>query len=452
MNRQQTQEMVKIAVPAVLESMVSVIVASIDTKMISVLGKPAISAVSFTTQPKMIFFAIFYALGTAASVFVAQAFGKKDKEEANAYFQLILFIAVILSIVLGAFAVFLAEPIMRLCNHQQDTLSMSVSFFRIIMMFLIFHALSTVLNSSLRGIGKTKVTLISNIAMGITDIIFNYLLIEGHLGFPRLEIVGDAIATVLGTAAALTVSIFFIVKESDFLSLRGIFNKSRLTESDIFNNVCSKAGDIVTENLFTRIGFLLSSIILSGLSSAQTAVYSVGMILMNYSFAFGDGIQSAVVSLTGRSMGAKKYDELKQYIRVGIVIGVICALGLSFLYISGARWYFGLFFKDTEAISEGVTTSMIIALITLLQIVRIICIGSMRGMGETKDPQRISTICVFAFNPLLSLLFTVVIPLGIWGIWLSSFITQFIWFLMGMLLCRRHIRRLGSNAAASQEE
>ena len=439
MNRQQTQEMVKIAVPAVLESMVSVIIASIDTKMISVLGKPAISAVSFTTQPKMIFFAVFYALGTAASVFVAQAFGKKDKKEANGYFQLILFIAVILSIVLGAFAVFLAEPIMRLCNRQQDTLSMSVSFFRIIMMFLIFHALSTVLNSSLRGIGKTKVTLISNIAMGITDIIFNYLLIEGHLGFPRLEIVGDAIATVLGTAAALTVSIFFIVKESDFLSLRGIFNKSRLTESDIFNNVCSKAGDIVIE----------SSIILSGLSSAQTAVYSVGMILMNYSFAFGDGIQSAVVSLTGRSMGAKKYDELKQYIRVGIVIGVICALGLSFLYISGARWYFGLFFKDTEAISEGVTTSMIIALITLLQIVRIICIGSMRGMGETKDPQRISTICVFAFNPLLSLLFTMVIPLGIWGIWLSSFITQFVWFLMGMLLCRRHIRRLGRNAAAS---
>ncbi len=212
MNRQQTQEMVKIAVPAVLESMVSVIVASIDTKMISVLGKPAISAVSFTTQPKMIFFAIFYALGTAASVFVAQAFGKKDKKEANGYFQLILFIAVILSIVLGAFAVFLAEPIMRLCNRQQDTLSMSVSFFRIIMMFLIFHALSTVLNSSLRGIGKTKVTLISNIAMGITDIIFNYLLIEGHLGFPRLEIVGDAIATVLGMAAALTVSIFLLSK------------------------------------------------------------------------------------------------------------------------------------------------------------------------------------------------------------------------------------------------
>ncbi len=449
MERQKIQEMVKIAVPAILEGMISVIISSIDTKMISVLGKPAISAVSFTSQPKLIFFAVFYALGTAASVFVAQASEKKDKKEANEYFHLILRIAVILSLIFGALSALLAEPIMMLCNRQPDTLDMSVSFFRVIMMFLIFQALTTVLNSSLRGIGKTKVTLISNIAMGVTDIIFNYLLIEGHCGFPRLEIVGDAIATVLGTAAAFAVSLFFIGRESDFLSLSGILKKDRLTYPVIFGNVRSKAGDIVIENLLTRIGFLLSSIILSGLSSDQTAVYSVGMILMNYSFAFGEGIQSAVVSLTGRSMGARKYDELKQYLRIGVMIGVICASGLSILYISGADWFFGLFFKDAEAILEGIATSMIVALITVLQILRIICVGAMRGMGETKDPQRISTICVFALNPLLSLLFTAAIPLGIWGIWLSSVISQLVWFLMGVLLCRKHIMRLGTSGGTS---
>ena len=173
------------------------------------------------------------------------------------------------------------------------------------------------------------------------------------------------------------------------------------------------------------------------------------MILMNYSFAFGDGIQSAVVSLTGRSMGARKYDELKQYLRIGVMIGVICASGLSILYICGADWFFGLFFKDAEAISEGAATSMIVALITVLQILRIICVGAMRGMGETKDPQRISTICVFALNPLLSLLFTAAIPLGIWGIWLSSVISQLVWFLTGVLLCRKHIMRLGTNGGTS---
>ena len=73
--------------------------------------------------------------------------------------------------------------------------------------FMIFQVLSTVLNAALRGIGKTKVTLVSNVAMGITDILFNYLLIEGRLGFPRLEIRGDAVATVLGSIAACVLSL-----------------------------------------------------------------------------------------------------------------------------------------------------------------------------------------------------------------------------------------------------
>lgn len=51
----------------------------------------------------------------------------------------------------------LAEPVMRICNHQDDTLDMSVSFFRIIMGFMVFQAISTILNAALRGIGKTTI-------------------------------------------------------------------------------------------------------------------------------------------------------------------------------------------------------------------------------------------------------------------------------------------------------
>lgn len=61
----------KIAVPAIAESLAAVIVTSIDTKMVSSLGVQAISGISFTTQPKLMLFAIFFALGTALNVFVA---------------------------------------------------------------------------------------------------------------------------------------------------------------------------------------------------------------------------------------------------------------------------------------------------------------------------------------------------------------------------------------------
>ena len=156
-NGEKLREIVRIAVPAVMESLISVIISTVDTQMISGLGKEAVSAVSFTTQPKLIILAIFYAMGTAVSVFVAQALGRQDRKEANVYFQSILRLAVGLSLVLGILAGVFAGPIMALCNRQADTVGMSVDFFRIIMIFLVFNATSIVLNAALRRSGRAHV-------------------------------------------------------------------------------------------------------------------------------------------------------------------------------------------------------------------------------------------------------------------------------------------------------
>ena len=107
-----------IGIPAVIESIIAVVIGTIDTKMISGLGKGAVSAVSFTSQPKLIILSIFFAMGTAVSVFVAQALGRKDRDEANAYFQTIFRLTVILSLILGIACGVLAGPIMSICNRQ----------------------------------------------------------------------------------------------------------------------------------------------------------------------------------------------------------------------------------------------------------------------------------------------------------------------------------------------
>ena len=441
-NKLKNKEFLKIAVPAVLEGLVTVIITTIDTRMISVLGKPAISAVSFTVQPKLIFFSFFFALGTALSFFVAQAYGKKDEKEANYYFHTILKITIILAILLGILLMIFARPVMMLCNRQPDTLDMSVSFFRIIMGFMIFQALSIVLNAALRGIGKTKVTFFSNIAMGVTDIIFNYLLIEGHLGFPRLEVKGDAIATVMGTAAACTVSLIVIFTQSGFLKLKGFFKGRIFSNRELLGNIVSKAGNIVFENLFMRIGFLISSIIVSRLSTDETAVYAVAMLLLNYSFACADGIQSAVVALTGRSYGAKDYSSFGQYSGIAVKYGLLTSFMLTIIYISTAKLYFGGFFQDQASIRVGFISAIIVSGLTFMQIIRVAETAMMRGMGEVKDPRRIATVCVAIVNPGLSYLLAIKGSFGIWGIWLASAITQGLWMVASIILSRIHRKRL----------
>ena len=185
-HRDHRWEIILIGVPAILESLIAVLITSIDTKMIAPLGKAAVSAVSLTAQPKNLFFAIFFALGTAASIFVSQALGRKDRKEANAYFHAVLRLGFAISVILGVAFIFLADPVMRLCSRQAETIETSISFFRVIMGLMVFQTMPLILNAALRGIGLTKVTLVSGVFQAAVDFLVNYLLIEGHLGFPAL--------------------------------------------------------------------------------------------------------------------------------------------------------------------------------------------------------------------------------------------------------------------------
>lgn len=432
MRNKEKSEILKIGIPAVLESLLAAVVTSIDTQMISPLGKGAVSSVALTAQPKLLFFSIFFALGIAVSIFVSQAYGKKDRAEANAYFHWVLRLTIALSVVMGIALSVFATPVMRLFSRQTETLAMSVDFFRIVTGYMVFMAISTVINAAMRAIGKTNVTLVAGVLSGAVDILLNYCLIEGHWGFPRLEIKGDAIATVAGTVVSCAVSIVYLARHSDFLSLRGFFTVWR-RDRTMVRNIVGKSSHIVFENLFTRIGFLLSSLIVSCLSADATAVYFTAMLLMNYTFAFGDGMQSTVVALTGRSVGAKQYDLFWRYVRWGRRAALILAAALSAIYLIGARWFYTLFFSDAESVATGVEYTVCVAVIVFLQLTRIVNIAALRGLGEVKAPKRIAAFCVLVINPGIAYLLTIVGPYEVWGIWTASLVSQAAWCLMSYI-------------------
>lgn len=439
--RGRYRQLITIAVPAILENLVSVLITSIDTKMIAPLGKISVSAVSLTTQPKLFFLSFFYAMGTTVSIFVSQALGRKNREEANRYFHAVLRMCLIISVILMAGLAIFAEPLMRLFSRQQETMELSVSFFRIVMGMIIFQNVSIVLNAALRGVGKTKVTLLCSLAMGVVDLTVNYLLIEGHWGFPRLGVTGDAIGTVAGTVASCAVSFLYLTRHSDFLSLKG-FWKNQGRQPEMRTNIRGKLGNVLFENIFTRIGFLVSSVIVSGLPAEETAVYFVAMILLNYTFSFGDGLQSAIVSCTGQSVGAGARGEFRGMIRAGRVMGLGMALALSAVYILGGRWFMGQYFSDETSLARGVMYSYAVASLTVLQILRMVNIGVMRGTGEVKAPRVMATICVLIINPAAAFLLTEVFGYGVWGIWAASILMQGAWYLMSEAKARAGIGKI----------
>ena len=205
--------------PSIIESFFSAFAGLVDSLMVSSLGAYAVAAVGLTTQPKFIGLSLFFALNVAISALVARRKGEKKPEEANRILSTAIAFILIAAVVISILFVALASPIIRLCGSTAETHDSAVAYFRIIMGGMIFNCVQMGINSAQRGAGNTKITMRTNVTSNTVNIIFNYLLINGHFGFPALGIHGAALATVLGTVVASIMSVLSILKPDGFINI-----------------------------------------------------------------------------------------------------------------------------------------------------------------------------------------------------------------------------------------
>lgn len=191
----------------------------VDSLMVSSLGSYAVAAVGLTTQPKLLGLAFFFALNVSISALVARRRGEQRQGAANETLVTALVFIILAAAVFSVGFVAFASPIIHLCGSTAETHNGAVTYFRIIMGGMIFNCIQMGINSAQRGAGNTKITMRTNVTSNTINIILNYLLINGHFGFPALGIQGAALATVTGTIVGCVMSILSITKQDGFLNL-----------------------------------------------------------------------------------------------------------------------------------------------------------------------------------------------------------------------------------------
>lgn len=405
--------------PAIIESFFVAFAGLVDSLMVSALGSDSVAAVGITTQPKFIGLSLFFAVNVAVSALVARRRGEGKPQEANRLLLTSLIFIVISAVVLSLLFVILAGPIISLCGSTPETHGDAVTYLRIVMGGMIFNCLQMGINSAQRGAGNTKITMRTNVTSNIVNIILNYLLIEGHLGFPAWGIAGAALATVLGTVVSCIMSILSILKPDGFISIPYIIRNKIKPTFTAFTNLVKVGYSVFLENLLMRIGFMITALMAANQGNAAMAAHQVGMNIMGLSFSFGDGLQSAAVALIGRSLGANDENQAKRYGRTCQVMGLSISAILVLVYYFGAHWLMGLFFQEKQIIQIGVQIMHVIIFVVIFQICQVIYMGCLRGAGDTFYTAMASMISATIIRTAVSYFFGYTMGLGIVGIWLG---------------------------------
>ena len=433
--RQIVKDALSVAWPSVLESFFVNLAGVVDTIMVGSLGSYAIAAVGLTTQPKFLGLAVFISLNVAVSAIVARRKGAGDRESANRVVRMLLLFTLILTALISVVFVIFAGPIVSLVGSQPDTHEYAVEYLRIIMGGSVFSTVSLVLNAAQRGAGNTRIAMVTNVISNLVNVIFNYLLIGGNFGFPALGVRGAAIATVIGTVCACTLSIVSVLHKDGFMYLRAV--KGWIADKLSIKSILNVGSSAFVEQICLRIGFLLFSMTVARLGTTQLAAHQIGMNMMSMSFSFGDGFSVAAVTLIGQSLGRKRPDMAKIYGNVCQKTGLICAFVISSFYFLFGKDIFALFSQEQIILDYGEMIMRILSVILFVQIEQVVLFGCLRGAGDTKFTAFVSLISVTCIRPGMSWLLCYPVGLGLMGAWLGTACDQVVRFVMTFVRFRK---------------
>ena len=319
--------------PALAEQLLASLVSIVDTIMVASLGAYAISAVGLVTQPRFLLLAAFMALNVGSTALVARLKGARERENAclalcQSLIMTVAFTATICVIMWGCYA-----PLIRLLagdNISEQTILAAHTYFRIQIIGFPTLSITFCINSILRGVGNTRASFYTNMTSNLVNVFFNYCMIGGNLGFPKLGVAGASLATVIGQCSALCIALYTIGRGREYVVFKSAY--LRRIDLGIIRRILRIGVPAFAEQAIMRVGMMLFTMIVTSLGDSSYASHMIAMNIQMLSFSTGMAFGTAATTLMGQSLGRIRADLAKLYVRmtqnIALVVSIIVAVAM----------------------------------------------------------------------------------------------------------------------------
>ncbi len=406
----------KIAVPVTLQSMLQASFSIVDQIMIGQLGETNISAVGLGSNFSLIFSVVIGAVGAVAGILIAQFMGAEDKKEAWCSFDVSLICGIMISalflLAAGAFPL----QILGLYTEDMSIINTGTVYFRIVAFSYIPMAVSNILSAWLRCREHATIPFLASFGAVAVNTGLNYLLIFGKFGFPRMEIKGAAIATLISQLFNLVfIVIGFVVcnrRDGDkpVLSLR--FKK--ITIRDYLVMIMP----ILVSEFLWSLGQNVESAVYGHLGTSNLAAYTLTGPIQGLIVGALSGLSAAAGVMIGKRLGRKEYDEAYAESKKIMYAGLAGSVVVASLLILLAGVYTGLYRVDNSVKELGRILLIVFALYAPVKVENMILSGGIiRSGGNTKIIMVIDIVGTWCIGIPLCLLAAYVFRWGIVGVY-----------------------------------
>lgn len=432
LSRQTIKDVLKIALPAVGEMILYMMIGVFDTMMVGRYGgNVSVSSVGLCTEIIYTFSNMFIAVGISIGItsLVARRVGAGELELAEEYGTLGFGVAVLLSFIISFLLFVFNTNILSFAGANNEVISLGAPYMRIASIGIFFNMMMSSLNGCLRGYGNTKTPLFASLLVNLINIPLDYILIFGKFGAPELGVRGAAIATSIAQFSGFVFIVLYMIFKSK-IKIR--FKYISMFKSHMLSDLLRLSIPSSLQEGALSISRLLCNFMIVSLGTVSFAANQITTSIESISFMPGWGFAVAATALVGHKVGEKDFKKAKEYAFTATILGSGVMLFCSILFLTIPSQLINLFVHggEKEVIRLGTFCLMVAAIEQPLMGVSMILGGALKGGGDTKTPFTISVISSWFFRLPIMLYFIYILKLSVVYVWV---ITAIQWSFDGLL-------------------
>ena len=327
-NQQFYVKTARLAVPIMMQNMITIGVNMADNIMVGSLGENALSAVALANQFINIYQFSCMGLGQGASIMTSRFWGMKNEKALKQTIAITTRICLVLGILFTVITWCFPEIIMKIFISEPAVISQGVSYLKVLSVSCLLMGLSLAYSNVYRSVGNAKWPLFSSIGAFFLNIGCNYIFIFGKFGAPELGVTGAALGTLIARIfefVFICMYLIFFDKKIGF-RIHDIFMKCQ----NLMKEYVQISIPVVISDTLYGFGNSAVSMVMGRIGSQFVSANSITLVTQQLSTVFIQGAAQSSSVVVGNTLGegnvARAKEEAERFMKMGIILGALSTI------------------------------------------------------------------------------------------------------------------------------
>ena len=411
---QHIKENLNLSFPIMIGQLGHITVGVVDSIMIGNVSIPQLGAVSLSTS--IFGFILLFCIGLSYGITPLISSKKSDDNYISMTFYNGLYLNMFFTILLVITTIY-SKYFLKYLGQDEEVLFHTYKYLDIISISLVPLMLFQTFKQFIEGLGFTKPAMFISIFSNVINILLNAILIFGLFGFPRLEIVGAAYATLISRIFMFIIIFIYCFNSKRFQQYILRLNISLNYTS--FKAIFSIGFTSGLQYIFEVGAFTVATVIIGSIGAIQLASHQIALNLASISYMIASGIGSASMISLGHYFGVGDKSEIRKSGYSNFILVLILMIISAFIFIVFRDILPSFYVDDYEVISLASSLLIIAGFFQLSDGIQAVGLGILRGIRDTKIPTLVTFISYWVIAVPLSYYLGIISDYGLFGVWIG---------------------------------